>query len=126
MAKTVLIVDDDPTQRRLLQAVLEKQGHHAQCAEDGEAGLAAAKRGGIDVVMLDMVMPGMDGAATFHALRDIDPELPVLLTTGFTQDNRCEKLLEAGAKGVIHKPYKSQELLRRVREILDRHVWSNT
>ena len=61
MAKTILIVDDDPTQRRLMQAVLEKQGHHPEMAESGEAGLDRIRRGGIDVVLLDMVMPGMDG-----------------------------------------------------------------
>ena len=81
MAKTVLVVDDDPTQRRLLQAVLEKQGHHPEMAESGEAAIERVKRGGIDVVLLDLVMPGMDGMETLETLKAREPELPVIVLT---------------------------------------------
>ncbi len=63
MAKTILVIDDDPTQRRLLQAAVEKAGFACRTAPDGETGIATAceAREGIDVVLLDLTMPGLSG-----------------------------------------------------------------
>ena len=118
MAKTVLIVDDDPTQRRLLQAVLEKQGHHAPCAEDGEAGLAAVKRGGIDVVMLDMVMPGMDGLETLEAIKAREPDLPVILLTAHGGIETVVKAMRAGACDFFVKPASPERIAVSIRNAL--------
>ncbi len=118
MAKTVLVVDDDPTQRRLLQAVLEKQGHHAQCAEDGEAGLAAVKRGGIDVVMLDMVMPGMDGIETLEAMKAFSAELPVIVLTAHGGIETVVKAMRAGACDFFVKPASPERIAVSIRNAL--------
>ncbi len=69
-------------------------------------------------------MPGMDGEATYHALRAIQEDLPVLLTSGFAEEDRSNRLIEQGAKGMVHKPYKSKELAARIREVLAESVWS--
>lgn len=118
MAKTVLIVDDDPTQRRLLQAVLEKQGHHAPAAEDGEAGLAAVKRGGIDVVMLDMVMPGMDGIETLEAIKAREPDLPVIVLTAHGGIETVVKAMRAGACDFFVKPASPERIAVSIRNAL--------
>jgi len=115
MAKTVLVVDDDPTQRRLMQAVLEKQGHSFQGAEDGDSGLAAVKRGGIDVVMLDMIMPGMDGVETLEAIKAREPDLPVIMLTAH---GGIETVVRAGAVDFFVKPASPERIAVSLRNAL--------
>ena len=91
MAKTVLVVDDDPTQRRLMQAAAEKQGFRARVVENGEKALEEASdaKNGVDVVLLDLVMPGLSGMGTVALARPSSPTvlvrvalvLPLSLTT---------------------------------------------
>lgn len=118
MAKTVLVVDDDPTQRRLLKAVLEKQGHHVACAEDGEAGLDLAKRGGIDVVMVDMVMPGMDGIETLEAIKAREPEMPVIMLTAHGGIETVVRAMRAGAVDFFVKPASPERIAVSIRNAL--------
>ena len=82
MAKTVLVVDDDPTQRRLAQAVLEREGYAVVHAESGgEAIDRLIKSGGADVVLLDMVMPGMSGMEALAEIRTAGVTTPVIVLT---------------------------------------------
>ena len=118
MAKTVLVVDDDPTQRRLMQAVLEKQGHTFQGAEDGDSGLAAVKRGGIDVVMLDMIMPGMDGVETLEAIRAREPDLPVIMLTAHGGIETVVRAMRAGAVDFFVKPASPERIAVSLRNAL--------
>jgi len=118
MAKTVLVVDDDPTQRRLLQAVLEKQGHQVKCAEDGEAGLAAVRNGGVDVVMLDMVMPGMDGIETLEAIKARESELPVIMLTAHGGIETVVRAMRAGAVDFFVKPASPERIAVSIRNAL--------
>lgn len=118
MAKTVLVVDDDPTQRRLMQAVLEKQGHTFEGAEDGDAGLAAVKRGGIDVVMLDMIMPGMDGVETLEAIKAREPDLPVIMLTAHGGIETVVRAMRAGAVDFFVKPASPERIAVSLRNAL--------
>ncbi|MCH8490999.1 MAG: sigma-54 dependent transcriptional regulator [Oceanicaulis sp.] len=118
MAKTVRVVDDDPTQRRLMQAVLEKQGHSFQGAEDGDAGLAAVKRGGIDVVMLDMIMPGMDGVETLEAIKAREPDLPVIMLTAHGGIETVVRAMRAGAVDFFVKPASPERIAVSLRNAL--------
>ena len=68
MAKTVLVIDDDPTQRRLLQAAVEKSGFACRTAPDGESGFTTATEAGADVILLDLNMPGLSGMETLERL----------------------------------------------------------
>jgi PAS domain S-box-containing protein len=119
--ETILIVDDEPIVRQMATQVLKDSGYQIISAESGKQAMAHLDdlRGRIDLVFLDMIMPEMDGEATFKALRRMDPELPILLTSGFVQEEKSERLINAGALGLVYKPYKSEVLLRRIRRALD-------
>jgi DNA-binding NtrC family response regulator len=105
MAKTVLIVDDDPTQRRLMQAVVEKNGFVAAHAQSGEEALEAIAAGGhIDVVLLDLVMPGMGGMKALEELRSRAAHLPVIVLTASGSIDTVVKAMQAGAMDFLVKP----------------------
>jgi DNA-binding response OmpR family regulator len=125
-SETVLVVDDEIIVRQMVTAVLKEYGYKVLLATSGHEAVEHLKalKGRIHMVLLDMVMPGMDGEATFHALRKVDENVPILLTSGFTAEDRSQRLIEQGAKGLVHKPYKSEELAARVREVLSESVWS--
>ncbi len=82
MAKTVLVVDDDPTQRRLIQAVLEREGFAVSHAESGDQAVTHLAAGGVaDVILLDMVMPGISGQETLVEMRARGFNQPVIVVT---------------------------------------------
>jgi twitching motility two-component system response regulator PilH len=119
MAK-ILIVDDSPTELHVLGKILHQAGHVTLTANDGEAGIAAAKSHRPDVVLMDVVMPGLNG---FQATRKLcrDPEtreIPVLIVTTKDQDTDREWGLRQGAKGYLVKPVDGVELLRKIDELL--------
>ena len=118
--ETVLVVDDEPIVRQMVTEVLKGNGYQVVAAQSGMEAVHYLDelRGRVDLVLLDMIMPEMDGETTFKALRRIDPDIPVLLTSGFVQEDKSERLIKAGALGLVYKPYKSDSLLRSVREAL--------
>jgi CheY-like chemotaxis protein len=75
--------------------------------------------GRIDLVLLDVIMPGMGGKETFRALRRLNPALKILLSSGYSTDGGVEEILKEGAVGFIQKPYRDEVLLKKVREVLD-------
>jgi signal transduction histidine kinase/CheY-like chemotaxis protein len=119
--ETVLVVDDEAIVRQMVMEVLRGHGYKVVAAESGLEAVHFMDqlRGRVDLVLLDMIMPDMDGEATFTALRRIDPVVPVLLTSGYVKEEKADRLLQRGALGLINKPYKSEALLRRIRQILD-------
>lgn len=99
----LLYIDDDAGLRRLVQRALEREGFAVETAEDGECGLARVAEGGIDVVALDQIMPGLDGLATLARLRATASPPPVVFVTG-TQDSRVAiAALKAGASDYVIK-----------------------
>ncbi len=105
MTKTVLIVDDDPTQRRLMQAVVEKNGMIAAHAQSGEEAIEAITASGrIDVVLLDLVMPGMGGMKALGEMRDRSPQLPVIVLTASGSIDTVVKAMQGGAIDFLVKP----------------------
>ena len=116
----VLIVDDDERSRDLLKLVLEGKGHRVSEAENGEDALKSVEAEPPDVVLLDVVMPKIDG---FEACRRLkaDPRtahIPVLMVTGLTERDDRIKGIDAGANDFINKPIDAQELALRVRNAL--------
>jgi twitching motility two-component system response regulator PilH len=114
--KKILVVDDSATERHIIGETLSKQGFEVTFAENGEAGVAQAKVTQPDLVIMDVVMPGMNG---FQATRAItkDPEtehIPVLICT--TKDQETDKIwgLRQGAKDYVVKPIDPAELLRKI------------
>lgn len=120
MAKTVLIIDDDPTQRRLLTAAVEKAGFAARTAPDGETGLAIAtdKNAGADVVLLDLTMPGMSGQETLEALAERRGDLPVIMLTATSGIDTIVTSMRAGAVDFIVKPANPERVIVSIRNAL--------
>ncbi|WP_409020245.1 sigma-54-dependent transcriptional regulator [Brevundimonas vesicularis] len=119
MAKTVLVVDDDPTQRRLIQAVLEREGYAVVHAETGgEAIDRLTKGGGADVVLLDLVMPGLSGLETLAEVRTAGVAVPVIVLTANGGIETVVKAMQAGAQDFFVKPVGPERLLIGVRNAL--------
>ncbi|MDB5460542.1 MAG: tacA, partial [Caulobacteraceae bacterium] len=119
MAKTVLVVDDDPTQRRLIQAVLEREGFGVAQAAGGEEALSRLAGGGAaDVVILDLSMPGMSGMETLKEMRarGFDPPVIVLTATGGVEV--VVKAMQAGAQDFFIKPASPERILVSIRNAL--------
>lgn len=119
MAKTVLVVDDDPTQRRLIQAVLDREGYAVVHAESGgEAIDRLTKGGGADVVLLDLVMPGLSGMEALAEMRTAGVATPVIVLTANGGIETVVKAMQAGAQDFFVKPVGPDRLLVGVRNAL--------
>ena len=122
MAKTILIVDDDPTQRRLLQAVVEREGFNASLAESGEAALDLVQQAGgakIDVCLLDLMMPGgLDGQETLEHLMRVAPQLPVIVLTAQGGIETVVKAMRAGARDFFVKPASPERIVVSIRNAM--------
>jgi signal transduction histidine kinase len=117
----VLAVDDEEDIRSFIRDVLQSHGYRVLSAASGDQALAifAERRGEIDLVILDMVMPGMGGEDTFLRMKAIHPGLKALLSTGYSQDGRAGEIIGKGIKGFIQKPYDFTRLLTLLRQVLD-------
>lgn len=120
MAKTVLVVDDDPTQRRLLQAAVERAGFACRVAPDGESGLEMARNAadGIDVMLLDLVMPGLSGMDVLGKLQEVRPDLPVMVLTASGSIDTVVQAMRAGAIDFFVKPASPERVVVSIRNAL--------
>jgi PAS domain S-box-containing protein len=119
--ETILLVDDERSILDVAGSFLSGHGFSILTADTGERALQvyAEKGGEIDLVVLDLGMPGMGGRRCLEALRELDPEAKVLVASGYSDDGLIKGILETGATGFIPKPYRLTELLGKVREVLD-------
>ena len=117
----ILIVDDDDDVRRTLRRILERDGHVVVDCANGQEALRALTAQRPDLVITDVYMPEMDGIEFLVALREGDPDLPVLAVSGGAR-NSAEFVLEdasqLGANAVLPKPYKIEDMLTAVRDLL--------
>jgi two-component system, cell cycle sensor histidine kinase and response regulator CckA len=118
----ILVIDDEPDVRELCRDMLEPLGYSVQLAESGKSGIAIFRemKGRISVVILDMIMPGMGGNEVFQSLKHIDPEVKVLICSGFSQHGFAgiEELLKSGAAGFIQKPFTRHAIAVLVKKFL--------
>ncbi len=118
---TVLIVDDEPRVLDICERFLKSLGYSVLTARSGAEALKKHERHkvNIDIVVLDMVMPGMGGGEVFDALTAMEPGVKVLISTGYSVEGEVTDLIKRGCKGYIQKPFSMKVLAREIRRLLD-------
>jgi two-component system cell cycle sensor histidine kinase/response regulator CckA len=119
--ETILLVDDEKMVTEVNKELLESMDYRVYAAGSGQEALAVymEKRGEIDLIILDMIMPGMSGGETFDRLREINSTVKVLLSSGYSINGQAQEILDSGCNGFIQKPFRLEELSVKVREMLD-------
>ena len=119
MASTILIVEDDPDTAKLVGLYLERDGHKAIAAGDGVEGLRLARETRPDLVVLDLMLPRLDGIEVCRALRK-ESEVPIVIVTARVEEEDRLAGLDLGADDYISKPFSPRELAARIRAVLRR------
>ncbi len=117
---TILLVDDEQYVRVLCETMLKKLGYNIILAQHGKEAVKLYKKNkkNINLVLLDMIMPGLDGSETFNELKKIDPDIKVVLSSGYTKEGHIENVLKNGALGFIQKPFKIKDLSNILANVL--------
>ena len=125
--EAVLLVDDEEIVLDVGRALLETMGYRVFSARDGYEALEVYKKNKekIDIVILDMVMPGMSGGKVYDELKKIDSDIKILLSTGYSSDGQASEILRRGCNGFIRKPFRMSELSVKIKEILEKEGKGN-
>jgi len=116
---TLLIVDDDVRMLRMMKRILELEGYRVRTADDGQTALEVFDDGDPDMVLLDIMMPGMNGYALCQNIREFS-EIPIIMVTAKVSDREKIEGLDTGADDYVTKPFSANELAARVRAVLRR------
>ncbi len=116
----ILVVDDNPAIREMLEAILSSSGYEVRCATSGEDALARMERKLPDLVLLDLTMPGMSGYRTVECVRERfpDDDIPIVLISAYPPDEERERAMRMGVVDYICKPFQIHELLQCVQTCL--------
>ncbi|MCX5828042.1 MAG: PAS domain S-box protein [Deltaproteobacteria bacterium] len=119
--ETILLVDDEKMGLEVTAELLESMGYRVYEVGSGQEAITVymEKRNEIDLVILDMIMPGISGGETFDRLRGINPAIRVLLSSGYSLEGQAQQILDRGCKGFLQKPFHPEKLSSKVREMLD-------
>jgi len=122
--ENLLIIEDDPDIVELMQYNLEREGYRVMSAEDGEVGLREAAQRKPDLVLLDLMLPGIDGLSVCRELKQAETtrQIPVIMVTAKGEETDVVTGLELGADDYVVKPFSPRELVARVRAVLRRGV----
>jgi PAS domain S-box-containing protein len=120
VASTVLVVDDEPALRKLAGVILEGSGYSVLVAKDGREAVDIFRRNAptITAVLLDMTMPIMGGREAFDLIRGIRPDVPIIISSGYTETFAREELDHDAVAGFVQKPYTAAKLIRSIQEAL--------
>ena len=120
--ETILLVDDEEMIRKVGQKLLERLGYQVLTATDGKDAIRVYEKNQdiIDMVILDMVMPNMGGGQAFDGLKEINPNVKVLLSSGYSIDGEATEILKRGCNGFIQKAFNMKELSEKIREVLEK------
>jgi len=121
--ETILLVDDEESIVDVCGEMLGVLGYNVLQAKSGKDALKIYEenKGKIDLVILDMIMPGLSGGETFEMLKLIDPEVKVMLSTGYIISEQAKKMMQRGCRAFIQKPFLMDELSQKIREVFDRN-----
>jgi nitrogen-specific signal transduction histidine kinase/CheY-like chemotaxis protein len=116
----ILLVDDEEMVREVGSQMLKKLGHRVIVTDSGKMALdiLGSETSRIDLVILDMIMPGLTGGETFERIKQIDPEMKVLLSSGYSINGQAVEILGRGCDGFIQKPFGLMELSQKIKEVL--------
>ncbi len=120
--ETVLLVDDEDMIVDIGKEMLKGLGYEVLTAKGGKEALETYRenQNKIDVIILDMIMPKMGGGDVYDRLREINPEIKVLLSSGYSMNSEAKNILERGCNSFIQKPFNMKELSQKIREVLDK------
>ncbi|HYA14291.1 MAG TPA: response regulator, partial [Syntrophales bacterium] len=120
--ETILLIDDEEFIRDMGEQILTTFGYIVYTAPDGESAIEIYRkqRDAIDLIILDLIMPGMGGRECLLRLLDIDPQSRIVIASGHMVDGPVKDIVDLGAKDFIHKPYGLRQMLKVVREVLDK------
>jgi len=110
----VLVVDDQPNVVRVCRQLLESAGYHTEGAASGEEALSLAQQSDFDVILMDLLLPGIDGVEAFTSIRQLNPEAVGIIITGHGDENSAVAALRAGLVDFLHKPFTFPELTNAV------------
>ena len=118
--ETVLFVDDEEAIREVGEELLQAMGYSVLLARDGKEAIELYEKNGdnIDIVLLDIVMPRMGGSEVYEKMKEINPNIKVLLLSGYSIDGEATDILDRGCDGFIQKPFTMKELSGKIREIM--------
>ena len=121
MAGTILLVDDEDIIIDVGKMALVELGYTVLTAKSGKEAVETykSKMKEIDVVVLDFIMPDLGGEETFHRLKELNPDIKVLISSGYNIDEQVNDMLKHGCKGFVQKPFSMKILSRRLSEIMD-------
>ncbi|RLA03050.1 MAG: hybrid sensor histidine kinase/response regulator, partial [Gammaproteobacteria bacterium] len=117
--ENILVVDDEEGLRVLVSEIFKDKGYQIFCAADAKEALQVLEKQAIDLIISDIIMPGMDGYQLAAIVKEKYPEVKIQLASGFADARNIDKVDKALFKNMIHKPYDSQILLQKARELLD-------
>jgi PAS domain S-box-containing protein len=122
--ETILVIEDEEALRDLVKETLTRAGYTVIEAKDGEEALAIYRetQQSVSLVLSDIGLPKMSGEQVVKGLKQINREVKVIISTGFIREDKKAELVKEGALSVIHKPYSSREMLRSIREVLDKEA----
>ncbi len=118
--KSILVVDDEPGMRALFSFMLGPKGYHVRTAGSGKEAIESVKNSDCDLVFLDIRMPYMNGLEVFRVLKQLRPDISVVMMTGYAVEQLLKDALDEGAKGYLRKPFTIDELLEQINSILAR------
>ncbi len=118
--ETVLLVDDEDNIIQVTREMLERMGYEVLVARDGNEAVSLVKENPqrVDLLILDMIMPGLSGGKTFDLIKEIRGDLKVLLSSGYSIDGEAEEILQRGCDGFIQKPYTMNELSTKIAHVI--------
>ncbi len=118
--ETILLVDDEEVVLDVNRMVLEMLGYKVLMARSGQEAIEVfrAKKDEIHLVILDMIMPGMEGGKVFQILKNIDAEVKIILSSGYSMNDEVARMMEQGCRAFIQKPFDIGDFSRKIRDIL--------